>query len=72
MGAAAVTTTLVDNVRARRWRAFDLQLFLYMLLLIAFGVVMGYSASFTEAGTGGGSCAGNRVRVATSPRSPSS
>jgi rod shape determining protein RodA len=50
MGAAAVTTTLVDNVRARRWRAFDLQLFLYMLLLIAFGVVMGYSASFTDGG----------------------
>jgi rod shape determining protein RodA len=53
MGAAAVTTTLVDNVRARRWRAFDLQLFLYMLLLIAFGVVMGYSASFTDGGAGG-------------------
>jgi len=44
MGAVAATTTLVDNVRARRWRAFDLQLFLYMLLLIAFGVVRGYSA----------------------------
>jgi rod shape determining protein RodA len=53
MGAAAVTTTLVDNVRARRWRAFDLQLFLYMLLLIAFGVVMGYSASFTDGGAAG-------------------
>ena len=54
MGAAAVTTTLVDNVRARRWRAFDPQLFLYMLLLIAFGVVMGYSASFTDTGAAGG------------------
>jgi rod shape determining protein RodA len=54
MGAAAMTTTLVDNVRARRWRAFDLQLFLYMVLLIAFGVVMGYSAGFAEAGADSG------------------
>jgi rod shape determining protein RodA len=54
MGAAAVTTTLVDNVRARRWRAFDLQLFLYVLLLIVFGVVMGYSASFTDGGATNG------------------
>jgi rod shape determining protein RodA len=54
MGAATLTTTLVDNVRARRWRAFDLQLFLYMILLIAFGVVMGYSAGFAESGAGAG------------------
>jgi rod shape determining protein RodA len=54
MGAVAATTTLVDNVRARRWRAFDLQLFVYMLLLIAFGVVMGYSAGFAEQGAGAG------------------
>ncbi|HKO33877.1 MAG TPA: rod shape-determining protein RodA [Candidatus Limnocylindria bacterium] len=54
MGAAAVTSTLVDNVKARRWRAFDLQLFLYVTLLIGFGVVMGYSAGFTEAGSGAG------------------
>ena len=54
MGAAAVTSTLVDNVKARRWRAFDLQLFLYVALLIGFGVVMGYSAGFADAGTGGG------------------
>jgi len=54
MGAVAVTTTLVDNVRARRWRAFDVQLFLYMLLLIAFGVVMGYSAGFADQGAGAG------------------
>jgi rod shape determining protein RodA len=54
MGATAVTATLVDNVRARRWRAFDLQLFLYLLLLIAFGVVMGYSASYSDATQGGG------------------
>ena len=54
MGAAAVTSTLVDNVKARRWRAFDLQLFLYVLLLIGFGVVMGYSAGFADSGTGAG------------------
>jgi rod shape determining protein RodA len=54
MGAVAATTTLVDSVRARRWRAFDLQLFLYMLLLIAFGVVMGYSAGFADQGAGAG------------------
>ena len=54
MGAVAVTSTLVDNVKARRWRAFDLQLFLYVILLIGFGVVMGYSAGFAESGTGGG------------------
>jgi rod shape determining protein RodA len=54
MGATAVTATLVDTVRARRWRAFDLQLFLYLILLIAFGVVMGYSASFSEAAQGDG------------------
>src|SRR5688572_10062196 len=54
MGATALTATLVDNVRARRWRAFDVQLFLYMLLLIALGVVMGYSAGYAEAGGAAG------------------
>jgi rod shape determining protein RodA len=54
MGATALTTTLVDNVRARRWRAFDTQLFLYMGLLIALGVVMGYSAGYAEAGASAG------------------
>jgi rod shape determining protein RodA len=54
VGAVAVTTSLVENVRARRWRSFDLQLFLYMLLLIVFGVVMSYSAGFSESGTSAG------------------
>jgi len=49
MGATAVTATLVVTVRTRRWRAFDLQLFLYLMLLIAFGVVVGYSASYSDA-----------------------
>jgi len=54
MGATTLTTGLVENVRGRRWRAFDLQLFLYLALLIAFGVVMGYSANFTDLGSGAG------------------
>jgi rod shape determining protein RodA len=54
MGATAVTASLVGNVRARRWRAFDLQLFLYLVLLIAFGVVIGYSASYSNAAQGEG------------------
>jgi rod shape determining protein RodA len=48
MGAA--TTTFVENVRGRAWRAFDWQLLLYVALIVGFGVVMGYSASFNEAG----------------------
>jgi rod shape determining protein RodA len=54
MGATTVTATLVGNVRTRRWRAFDLQLFLYLVLLIAFGVVIGYSASYSDAAQGEG------------------
>jgi rod shape determining protein RodA len=53
MGVA--TATLVDSVKDRGWRHFDLQLLLYVLLLIAVGVVMGYSAAFnTEAGPAAG------------------
>jgi len=51
MGTA--TTTFVETVGPRRWRAFDLQLFLYVALLIVFGVVMGYSASHTADGAHG-------------------
>jgi rod shape determining protein RodA len=51
MGTAA--TTFVETVGPRRWRAFDLQLFLYVGLLIVFGVVMGYSASYTADGAQG-------------------
>ena len=46
MGAA--TATFVETFRARDWRHFDVQLVLYVLLLIAVGVVMGYSASFND------------------------
>jgi rod shape determining protein RodA len=48
MGAA--TATFVDNVRGRAWRTFDWQLLLYVVLIVGFGVVMGYSASFNETG----------------------
>jgi rod shape determining protein RodA len=51
MGVA--TTTFVETFRARDWKHFDVQLLLYVLLLIGFGVVMGYSAGFNEATVGG-------------------
>lgn len=44
----AMTSTFVDSFRARDWRHFDLQLLLYVLLLISVGVVMGYSAAFND------------------------
>jgi rod shape determining protein RodA len=46
MGVA--TATFVDTFKARDWRHFDVQLLLYVLLLIAVGVVMGYSAAFND------------------------
>lgn len=52
MGVA--TATLVETFRGRDWRHFDLQLFLYVLLLIGFGVVMGFSAGFNDPSAGGG------------------
>jgi rod shape determining protein RodA len=52
MGVASAT--LVDNVRERAWRSFDLQLFLYMILLIGFGVVLGYSAGYGSGGANAG------------------
>ena len=52
MGVA--TATFVESVRGRDWRHFDLQLFLYVLLLIGFGVVMGYSAGFNDPEGGSG------------------
>lgn len=44
MGLA--TATLVGSQRVRVWRHFDPQLLLYVALLVAFGVLMGYSAGF--------------------------
>jgi rod shape determining protein RodA len=45
---SAATATFVETFRARSWRYFDAQLLLYVVLLIAVGVVMGYSASFND------------------------
>jgi rod shape determining protein RodA len=45
-----VASTFVDTLSVRRWRWFDMQLLLYMGLLIVFGVVIGYSASYSSQG----------------------
>jgi len=45
-----VATATFEGVKARDWRHFDVQLLLYVILLITVGVVMGYSASFNDAG----------------------
>ncbi len=50
----ALSTTFVANVRARTLRAFDWQLLLYVVLIVGFGVVMGYSATFNESGQAAG------------------
>lgn len=49
---STVTATFVDT--QRRWRAFDWQLLLYVVLLIGFGVAMGYSANYQAIAAGGG------------------
>ena len=51
MGVA--TATLVDTFKARDWRWFDVQLLLYVLLLITVGIVMGYSAAYNDASVAG-------------------
>jgi rod shape determining protein RodA len=45
-----VASPFVDTLSVRRWRWFDMQLLLYMGLLIVFGVVIGYSASYSSHG----------------------
>ncbi|MBA3688695.1 MAG: rod shape-determining protein RodA [Chloroflexi bacterium] len=46
----STTATFVEARTARRWRAFDWQLLLYLLLLVGFGMVMGYSANYQAIG----------------------
>src|SRR5690606_21413910 len=46
--------TFVGTFKARDWRHFDLQLLLYVLLLITVGVVMGYSAGYNDPGASAG------------------
>jgi rod shape determining protein RodA len=50
---STATATVVEVANARRWRAFDWQLLLYLLLLVGFGAVMGYSANYQAIGGGG-------------------
>src|SRR4029079_10230816 len=47
---STATATFVDLRSARRWRAFDWQLLLYVLLLVGFGMVMGFSANYQAIG----------------------
>lgn len=44
----AITSPATTTRATREWRSFDLQLFLYVLLLIGFGVAMGVSAGYDE------------------------
>lgn len=43
-----VTSTFGGAIARRPWRTFDVQLFVYVTLLIGFGIVMGYSASYND------------------------
>jgi rod shape determining protein RodA len=52
MGVA--TATFVESFKTRDWKHFDAQLFLYVLLLLGFGVVMGYSAGYNDPVPGSG------------------
>jgi cell division protein FtsW (lipid II flippase) len=47
---STATATFVDIARGSRWRAFDWQLLLYLVLLVGFGIVMGYSANYQSIG----------------------
>jgi rod shape determining protein RodA len=51
---SAVSATFVEATKARRWRSFDWQLLLYLLLLVGFGIVMGYSANYETGSNPGG------------------
>lgn len=52
MGVA--TATFVESFKGRDWRHFDVQLLLYVFLLITVGIVMGYSAGFNATADAGG------------------
>jgi rod shape determining protein RodA len=47
---STAAATFVEMSKARRWRAFDWQLLLYVVLLVGFGIVMGYSANYQAIG----------------------
>jgi rod shape determining protein RodA len=50
---STATATFVEVAKSRRWRAFDWQLLVYLLLLVGFGMVMGYSANYQAVGGDG-------------------
>ena len=50
---STATASFVEVATSRRWRAFDWQLLLYVLLLVGFGTVMGYSANYQAVGGDG-------------------
>jgi cell division protein FtsW (lipid II flippase) len=50
---STTAATFVEIAKERRWRAFDWQLLLYLLLLVGFGMVMGYSANYQAIGGDG-------------------
>jgi rod shape determining protein RodA len=50
---STATATFVDIARGGRWRALDWQLLLYLVLLVGFGIVMGYSANYQSIGGAG-------------------
>lgn len=50
----AVSSTFVGAVTRKGWRRFDVQLLAYVLLLVGFGIVMGYSASYNDPAAGSG------------------
>lgn len=51
---SSVTTPFVVSAPQRLWRGFDIQLLVYIVLLVILGLVMGYSATYGAAPTGGG------------------
>ena len=49
-----IDATFVEVSQSRRWRAFDWQLLVYLVVLIGFGLVIGYSANYQSAGVANG------------------
>jgi len=50
---STVTAPFTTATQPRAWRGFDLQLLIYVMLLVAFGLVMGFSANYGTLPAGG-------------------